>query len=237
LNSLTPGEYRLADPFIGANRFNSIPELSHERGFEKLERLLTAEAAQHEREDAIYALRLLEGIADPTQATLSAMQALAISPDPEIALTAISVQLNRQKPEDLQTLVTYLNGYNDNADPWALTNIGTKLAQFRDDHSTPLIRELTRSKYTSVRDGAMRALRARKDPHMAQTLVDRLEDSSRMIQYLAVISLAETFGRYDQDYAPSMYLFDKRPQYYTALWKYWWTDEGSKLYPTESTPQ
>jgi hypothetical protein len=56
-------------------------------------------------------------------------------------------------------------------------------------------------------------------------MVKRLDDSDGYIQYLAVISLAETFGKYE-DYAPTMYLFDRNPRFYIGLWKSWWVTEG-----------
>ena len=69
------------------------------------------------------------------------------------------------------------------------------------------------------------------------TIVLRLDDPDRATQYLAVITLAEILGKYEGDYAPSMYLFDKKTQYYVGLWKQWWTDEGSKLYARTSVPK
>lgn len=68
----------------------------------------------------------------------------------------------------------------------------------------------------------MQALRAMRDPSNARILVERLDDPDSSIQYLAVITLAETFGKYG-DYAPTMYLFDQDPARYIALWKQWWS--------------
>jgi len=76
-----------------------------------------------------------------------------------------------------------------------------------------------------IRRGAMQALRLMKNPQAAPTLVKRLDDTDGYVRYLAVISLAETFGKYE-DYAPSMYLFDDNPGFYISLWKDWWAHEG-----------
>jgi hypothetical protein len=62
-------------------------------------------------------------------------------------------------------------------------------------------------------------------PRNAPTLVQRLDDSDPLVQYLAVITLAETFGKY-QDYAPGIGPFNKNPQYYRNLWKKWWAENS-----------
>jgi hypothetical protein len=71
----------------------------------------------------------------------------------------------------------------------------------------------------------MQSLRKMRSPRAAPVVVSRLDDPNSDIQYLAVITLAETFGKYG-DYAPSVYLFRQRPQYYVDLWKKWWEKDG-----------
>jgi len=225
------GGYNLADPFLGATRFHSLPEQPRGQGLAKLQNLLAATLLSQNQEDVSTALRLLEGFDNIADHNLEIVSRLYSATKPAIALAAIDVSLSAKTPESLAILVRYLDEYKGNAEPMALTNIGNRLADFRDPQSLPSIRRLARSRFLPIRQGAIRSLRARRDPRCIPELVERLDDSDGTIRYIAVISLAETLGKYEGDYAPSMYLFDKKPQYYTDLWKKWWDDEGSKLYP------
>ena len=53
----------------------------------------------------------------------------------------------------------------------------------------------------------------------------RLDDPDVKVRYLATITLSEIF-RKGGDYAPSMYLFDKNPDFYTGRWKIWWAEQS-----------
>lgn len=229
LKSTAPGKYVLADPFSGATFFSSIQKRSEEPGLHKLEAALAAEALHSKPEDVIRALRLLGEFDNLSEETASTIEPLAASQNGGIALAAISATIDSARPKVLQHLLSWVNNHNGEAQTWDLINIGTKLATLRGDRVAPLLGELTSCKYRTIREGAMRALRQRKDPRMARLLVERLDDKDSDIRYLAVIALAETFQKFDGDYAPSMYLFDKKPAYYTALWKEWWQEQGAAL--------
>lgn len=235
LKSTSPGNYVLTDPFLGATSFNSISIESSGSGMEKLQEALKDTAVTGNDADALRALQLLEGFDAFNEGTIRAVKSLSARGNPDIALTALAVMIGTKKKDSLEDLAAYLRGYHGTENSWAFVNIESDLAQFRDPQTFPTLKELSHSRYVSVRDGAVRALRGMKNVEAVPTLVERLDDDNAMIRYLAVISLAETLSKYDGDYAPSMYLFDRKPQYYVGLWKKWWAEEGSKLYPSEST--
>jgi hypothetical protein len=81
----------------------------------------------------------------------------------------------------------------------------------------------------------MDAIRGTKSTTSIPFLMAKLNDPDRDVQYVALISAAEILNKDEGDFAPSMYLFDQKPQYYLGLWKQWWLEEGSKLYPQNRT--
>lgn len=222
-------DYALTDRFIGASLLDTSPSTPLGSGLQGLEIALAAIAAQSQKPEAIRLLQLLagfEGISPETGATL---RKLSRREDPEIALWAIAALLDPNSSASLQELSRYLTADNGKSGSWALMIIQGKLAKYRSPSALPLMEELTGSKYSAIRLGAMRYLRQVKSRQAAKTLVDRLDDPESEIQYLALITLAETFGKYEGDFAPSMYLFDKKPEYYTTIWKKWWREQGAAL--------
>ena len=99
------------------------------------------------------------------------------------------------------------------------------MSQIQDERALVYLEDLTASRFVSIQYGSMQALRAMRNPQAAPVLVRRLDDKDGTVRYLAVISLAETFGKYG-DYAPNMNLFDSNPALYVDLWKAWWVQEG-----------
>jgi len=195
-------------------------------GLEKLQSALAAVLRQINRDDQLNALRLLQGFDILNEESLSPVGVLCTFEDPEIAFTALAVFLKSKTIEGVEKLQRYLETYNGNAEPLALVAIGTQLSHVNDVKILPQIEVLTGSKYVSIRLGAMNAIRLMKHPESAPTLVKRLDDQNSTVKYIAVITLSEIFGKFEGDYAPSMYLFDEKPQYYVDLWKKWWAEES-----------
>ncbi len=236
LKAVRPGKYEFAERFLGAIPFRSFTVLGEGAGLEKLQAALVAVLHGNDEEDKLSALRLLHGFDLLSRDALSQIAPLANSKDPEIAFWVLALLLKSKTPDSVTSLAAYLDSYHGDAQEWAMVNLDTDLAQIRDMKARPALEVLTASKFVPIRDGAMRALRTIRDPHSAPALVRRLDDPEYDIQYLAVITLAEAFGKYE-DFAPNMALFEKSPRKYTDLWKKWWADEGSKLYPPASTPK
>jgi hypothetical protein len=236
LKSTPAGFYVLADTFLGATPFNSIPRQGTADGFDKLQDVLSAIAIGPNEDDEIRALHLLQGFDSLGQRTIQIAQSLTNATNPEVAVTAIALLLNTKTLNSLQALAAFLQRYQGDYHSWGFINIDSSLAQFRDPDTLPILETLSHSRSVSVRDGAIRALRGIRSPEAVQVLVERSDDADQTIRYLAVITLAETLGKYDGDFAPSMYLFDKNPEYYTGLWKQWWRDVGSKGYPRKDPP-
>jgi hypothetical protein len=238
LVSAGPGVYETADPFLGMSPFSIIPAGPTAGGFSGLEMTLAQVAAQPDRQDKLRAIQLLQGFDAISQQTQALMRRIADSDDFEMALTAWAVLLKTKTPDLVAGLSAYLGSHPEAGEPtFALIGVEEGLSAIRDGHALETLEQLAGSKYFQIRTGALYALRGMKDPRSVATLVQRLDDDRPELKYLALITLAETLKKYEGDYAPSMYLFDKKPQYYIGLWKQWWAEEGSKLYPPSPTPK
>ena len=230
LKALPAGDYALADRFLGATHFAFIPLRPGHAGLDKLQDTLTMTALRDDVQDSLRALQLLSGFDSIGSENLASIGRITLSKDPDLALSAFAALLTSRNADILRSFSAYLSRYKGNAEPFALSNIAGKLADLRDKESLLSIENLAESQYVSIRTGAIRSLRARKDIDSVGALVRRLDDGDATIKYLAVITLAETLNKYDGDYAPSMYLFDTRPEYYISLWKRWWEEEGKLRY-------
>ena len=222
------GSYTLADPYVGLTAFASIKQVrgvSDGRGLDKLQTMLSAALVTHNREDILSSIRLIEGLDSIDSDTSSRIEGLSHSQDPEIVLAAFAVLIKTRMPESLSRLSDYLDSH-DKVDQFiSLLSVGSELAQLLDSNHLKEIEHLSSSKYLSIQLGAMNALRKMKNMASVPSLLDRLDDPNHAVQYIALITLAEIFGKFD-DYAPSMYLFDQNPEHYTNLWKKWWREQG-----------
>jgi len=224
LKATGPATYMFADPFLGATPFSSLPRQTGKLGLAKLESALVGASLLGNQYNRSNALRLLQGFESLDQASFARIVPLSTSKDPEIAFSALAILLKTRTPESVERLKRYLDGYKGD-EPIAVQSIGTELGRIRDVRALPAIEVLSRAKFVPVRYGAMDAMRGMKSRQSAPTLVQRLDYPDSLVQYLAVITLAEIFGKYE-DYAPSMYLFDKNPRRYIDLWKKWWAEQG-----------
>jgi hypothetical protein len=206
---------------LGATKFSRLPRVTSQVGIEKLQSALSAVVSGSNREDRIKALRLMGGFDKLDPRTLSTVEPYSTSDDPEVAFGALSVLLRTRTLDSVERLRRYLLAYDSDSQPLALINAGTLLGGIDDPRARPALEELSESRFVAVRLGAMDALRSVKSRDSAPTLVRHLDDPDGTIQYLALITLAEIFGKTDGDYAPTMNLFDKKPGYYTSLWKKW----------------
>ncbi|MGA7927011.1 MAG: HEAT repeat domain-containing protein [Candidatus Sulfotelmatobacter sp.] len=225
LKLTAPSVYGLADPFIGSTPFTSTPRALGGSGLSGLESTLADLMRLPGRGDQINAMKLLQGFDDLDARTTARVVPLSSSKDPDIALSALAVLLKSGRPVEVERLREYLAGHPSDAAPISVVSIGTELSKISDERALSDLEALSGSKLLSVRMGSMQALRAMKNRGSASTLVRRMDDSDGYVRYLAVISLAEIFGKYGE-YAPNMHLFEQNPGFYVGLWKAWWTQEG-----------
>ena len=215
LVSISPTMYETADRFLGMNLFSIIPAGPTAGGFSGLQMTLAQIVAQPDREDKLRALYLLEGFDAISQQTKALMWRIADSSDFEIAMTAWAVLLKSRSPKVVAGLLGYLNAHPPPQQPTeAVIGVTEGLSSIRDERALASLEQLASSKYFEIRSGALYALRGIKDPRSIRTLIQGLDDERPELRYRALITLAEILRKYEGDYAPSMYLFDKDPQYY-----------------------
>jgi HEAT repeat protein len=213
-----------ADRFLGAVPFDSIPQVSEAPGLGKLQTALAGISRSSNQQDQIRAMELLSGFDHISATTVSAISQLGDSPNPKVALAAVSVLLRAGVASgDTQDALLRLSAYlqaHGNLDEM-LANVGGELGLVNDARSLELVEVLSGSKSVAIRRGALQSLRAMRNPAASRTLVMRLDDGDGYVRYLSVMTLAETFGKHG-DYAPTMNLFDQNPEFYVGLWKSWW---------------
>jgi hypothetical protein len=224
------GPYEFAHPFVGATHFSSIPVLEGDSGLHKLQRVMTLVVKNSGAADQISALRVLLGFDQVTNETVLAVMPLTQSPDADVALTAIAVQLRTKSPSSLERLQKYLETYTGNSEPLALFVIGPELREIDDTKALGMLESLSSSRFRSIRSGAMDGVRRIRDPKSVSFLIAKLDDTDSDVRYTALITLAEITGKSEGDFAPSMYLFERNPQYYLGLWKHWWAEQGRSQY-------
>jgi hypothetical protein len=233
LTNNSVGSYDFADPFVGATHFSSVPMQPKGSGLEKLQQAMTMVAQNFDGADRLSALRVLLGFDHITQETVLAVMPLTQSADPDVALTAIAIQLRTKSLNSLERLQQYLKTYTSSTEPLALFVIGPELREINASDALGVLESLSASRFRPVRSGAMDGVRKIRDPKSVSFLIGRLDDADSDVRYTALIALAEITGKSEDDFAPSMYLFEERPQYYVALWKRWWAEEGRSQYSFE----
>ena len=212
--------YTFSDAFIGVTWFTSFPFQQGSSGLVKLEAALANVLGASNHTDTIAALRILQGFDQLGSSTLDKVEPLSNSNDPAVALGAIAVLLKTKSAMSVDQLRGYLSRYNDTAEPVALVSIGSELGQIDDERALASIESLADSRYLTIRLGAMHALRRMKSEASATVLVHKLDDPDSIIQYIAVMTLAEIFKK-QGEYAPSLRSFDQKPLDYVNLWKAW----------------
>jgi hypothetical protein len=232
LKSETGNSYSLADRFSSATLFTSITSaqnVSAATGIAKLQTVLSFILSGHNREDSLNAMRLIEGFDSIDSDTVLRVERISGSGDTEVALSAFAVLVKAGTPGRIAELSSYLDQTVDADQSISLLSVASELEHVRDSKQLKEIEHLSASKYLSIRLAAMNSLRNMKNLSSVPTLIDRLDDPDTTVRYIAIITLAEIYGKYDGDFAPSMYLFDAKPKYYSDLWKTWWIERGRKL--------
>ena len=226
LRSEGGASFGFADPYIGATSFSVLPQVAGKTGIEKLEEVLFRITSNGSRGDTVEALHLLQGIDRISLEFVPFINSLSASVDPEIAIPAIGVLLKVRPVEGTAQLRRFLKIFDGNNAQIGLISVGNELGRVTDDKALSSIEALSGSRVPAIRHGAMDAIRRLKDPKSAPVLIVRLDDKDPIVQYVAVITLAEIFGKLDEEYAPTMATFDDKPGYYVGLWKQWWAESG-----------
>ena len=216
--------YEFADRFLGVTPFASLPVQQGAPGPAKLQSVLAGVLHTGGAQDQVNAMRLLEGFDKFDSGALAGLLTLSASADPEIALSSLAVLLKARMPGTVQRLEDYLSIYKGGRAPVALLSVGAELGAVNDAEDLAPLEALTSSENLSIKLGAMAAIRNARSPHSAGALAERLDDPNRDVRFLAVITLSEIF-RKGGDYAPSVYLFEQNPDFYTGHWKSWWAEQ------------
>lgn len=71
---------------------------------------------------------------------------------------------------------------------------------------------------------ALQGIRKISSPDATAFLVSELDNSSLMMEYTALITLAEIYKK-GGDYGPGMAIFEQNPKHYVQLWKKWYSEQ------------
>lgn len=219
--------YEFADKFLGVTPFTFLPVQQGPPGPARLQSALVGVLRGGPVEDQVNAMRLLQGLDAFAPETLSSLVSLSTSADPEIALSSLAVLMKAKMPGAVERLENYLSAHKGGPEPLVLISIGTQLGQVSNRDDLVLLEGLTSSEHLSIKLGALAGIRNMGSSHSAAVLAERLDDPDINVRYLATITLAEIFGKYG-DYAPSKYLFDRDPEFYSGRWKSWWAEQRQR---------
>ena len=237
LKRMPDGSFEWSDPEFGIvyfYNFKVLPKASRGTGLTRLESVLLNILEQtppgDRYHDDLRALYMLEGMPALSREGLADVARLANSPHPNVALATMGILLKARSPQSLELLKQFLDNYHGDKEPVSVWAIGSYLREIRDPDALPTLEALTTSKFTSVKLGAMDALRGIRSTSSAPSLIARLDDSDKTVQYQALIALAEAFGK-DREFAPSIPVFEQDPQKYLSLWKTWWNQQPTHSFP------
>jgi len=236
LKKTADGSYEFANYWAGAESFQVLPKASGGTGLARLESALINALEQAPPggpyHDDLRAVYMLESFPVLSPEGLARMSKLANSPQPDIALAAIGTLLKTKSPRSVELLRAYLESYRGDKEPMSVWGIGAWLREIDDPVARPTLEALSGSRFTSVQLGAMDALRKMKNPSSVPVLIQRLDDSNKVVRYQALITLSEIFHK-DREFAPSMQLFDQDPERYVSAWKLWLSQPHGTPRPDE----
>jgi HEAT repeats len=221
------GSFTFAEPYISAIALQAQPPSVPGTGIGKLQSALVAVAVAGNSSETLNIMYLLQGMRDLPMRAQKHLAQLIESQTPEVALCAAGLLVQSHYPGAIALVRKLLDRLGTDFNSLPLVNLATRISEIRDARAVPDLRILAKSRNVNLRIAAMEAIRSFRDPANAPLLIGRLGDNDKEVQYLAVIALAETFGKIGE-YGPSMYLFDKDPGRYTSLWKNWWAENHSR---------
>ena len=226
------GTYKFIDPFIGATRISGLSAQFGGDGIIKLRTALEQVLEIKDRVSQLAAMRMLQGIDPVNPALTTALAKLAIADDTEVAAEAIALWLKIDPAVAIQTLYPFMKEHGRALDGIQLANLATQLGTITDGDAVVPLEQLTSSGVSSIRYGAVYALRHLRSTHSYPIFVRLLDDPDLNISYQAVAALAETTGK-TGDYGPNMQVFQGSPQRYIRLWKLWWSEYSSTKGPSQ----
>jgi len=147
--------------------------------------------------------------------------------DKEIEGNALSILMLRKEFSVLNEAVVYAQlPFKDGALKKLQSDIGLSIMDVRDVQKLPLLHDLTASRNTSLRYGAIQAIRQIASPSSIPYLIERLDDDQQFIRFSAVMALAQIVGRQEeldyQEYGPGFELYKTDESRFINNWKNWW---------------
>ncbi len=215
------GAYVFAEPSGSVFSFGSIPPSAQQGGLDRLQDSLAAALTNGPKEDQLRAAMLLLGLDSVNPVVAKAIASAGASSDPEIKMPVIAVLIKNGSNAGNELLTSYLKtNIAIDSEPSGISQVMSVLGQVSDSRYVIKMQQLSSASLPEIRLGAVEALRNMRSSVAIPNLIARLDDSDGDIRYVALISLAEIVDK-TGEYAPSMELYNKRPDYYLTLWKTW----------------
>jgi hypothetical protein len=200
---------------------------SGETGLAIIEEELSEVATTAGQGSSLRSMELLLRFRSLHERTLRALRELPPPTNPDLAVVRILLLARSDPDADLAELVRIVK-QNTSLPASTANELGALLSQGTTANHIALLEELIRSGANpDVRQCAMRGLRRIKDPASIPFLVEQLDSDDRLVQHLAVITLAEMTG-HKGEYAPGIPAFEENPAKYRQLWKQWWADQQAR---------
>lgn len=174
-------------------------------------------------------LRILHSLDTVSDGTINSLRRLFASPDSNVTLEAFAVAMKAGQASDVTAFERYLESNTQLTEQMLQQHDFSSIERLTDRGALEALEGLARMPFTALRYSAMAGIRHLRDPASVPELVKYLDGADPMMEYLALITLAEITGRLGED-APSMQTFDGNREKYIASWRQWWVDAGKAQY-------
>lgn len=175
---------------------------------------LLAQPSAELRREAIYIL----DTASTDEAT-DALRRAASDGDTVVKLQALAALLRRGDISVLNIAEDFLLHPKPNVDEYLRRNVSVSLEGIKDPRAIVTLVRLLAAPDIQTRRSSAGALRHMHTTAAIGPLLTALESSDRGVRYQGVIGLAELTGQ--DEWAPSVELFQKDEQHFIAHWKEW----------------
>jgi hypothetical protein len=194
--------------------------------------------------EGIDLLRLLLQFQKLSSPTVSELESLSQGPFSRLAVLSLEAlcRASGDPTPFVSKLIAMLVEFDTKA-PSDLASIGDELSDVGDTIANQAtsadlegLERLANSRTGALRWSSMLAVRRLRNPNTVPFLVTALDSEDDMVQYEAVISLAEITRQYG-DFAPGKGLYDQNPAKYKGMWKDWYQRQGGKTAVTGGGPR
>ena len=163
-----------------------------------------------------------------SEESLLKLKSVQRATEPNLAILRLVLLAKFDTTANLAELTRVVTKRDPSAQLPAIEEIGEILADRSGSSDLESLKQMSHSGFPHLRVTAMLGIRRIKDPSTVPFLIEQLDAEDLLVQYQAVITLAEMTGR-GGDFGPSLPVFEQNRDKPKQLWKQWWAVEGFRM--------